>query len=52
MTPGLQASLEIREKTYRDLEKNDGKKLTEKEIKKLLKMTNEKAEVELVKMGF
>ena len=52
LTPGLQASLEIREKTYRDLEKNDGKKLTEKEIKKLLKMTNEKAEVELVKMGF
>ena len=52
LTPGLQASLDIREMTYRDLEKNDGKKLTEKEIKKLLKMTNEKAEAELAKMGF
>ena len=44
--------LEQRAGAYRDLENNDGKKLTEKEIKKLLKMTEEKAQTELIKMGF
>ena len=44
--------LEQRAGAYRDLENNDGKKLTEKEIKKLLKMTGEKAQTELIRMGF